>query len=45
VYRYADGRVYDGEWKDGKMHGQGVMRLADGTIAHDGQWKDDQPVN
>jgi hypothetical protein len=36
--------VYDGEFKDGKMHGRGVCRYADGSIAHDGQWNDGQPV-
>ena len=43
VYRYADGAVYEGEFKDGKKHGRGVYRSANGSIAHDGQWKDGQP--
>jgi hypothetical protein len=29
---------------NGKMHGRGVCRYADGSIAHDGQWKDGQLV-
>ena len=36
---WADGTVYDGEWKDGKIHGQGKKTWADGTV-YDGEWKD-----
>jgi hypothetical protein len=25
VYTTASGEVYDGEWKDGKMHGIGTL--------------------
>ena len=35
---YEDGRVYDGEWKDGKFHGQGIFIYQSDTI-YDGQWK------
>jgi hypothetical protein len=35
--------VYEGEWSNGKRHGRGVYRKADGRMIHDGQWKDDQP--
>ena len=31
-YRFADGDVYDGEWKAGKYEGRGVTRYADGTV-------------
>ena len=30
--RYADGRVYEGDWKDGKMHDRGVYRYASGAV-------------
>ena len=45
VMRSADGAVYEGEFQGGKMHGVGVMRYADGSIAHDGQWEDNQPAD
>ena len=45
VYRFANGAVYDGEIKDDKMHGRGVYRYADGSIAHDGEWEDNQPAD
>ena len=25
-YAYADSGVYEGDWKDGKMHGRGTYR-------------------
>ena len=27
---YADGRKYDGQWKDDKPNGKGIMYYADG---------------
>merc|ERR1719506_2170001 len=36
--RFADGRVYDGEWKAGKQEGRGVYRYPDGEL-YDGEWK------
>lgn len=30
VYKYANGDVYDGEWKDGSMNGYGVYTSHDG---------------
>ena len=44
VYRYANGEVYEGDWKDDKRHGQGVLRYAGGSIDHDGQWEAGQRV-
>ena len=32
VMRYANGDVYDGEWKAGEKEGRGVFRFADGTV-------------
>ena len=39
VYRYADGTVYEGDFKDGKKHGRGVYRFANGSV-YEGDWKD-----
>jgi len=36
---FPDGRVYDGEWKDGKFHGYGKMIWPDGFV-YQGEWKD-----
>ena len=41
VYRYADGSVYEGDFKDGKKHGLGMDRYADGAV-YEGDWKDDK---
>lgn len=42
VYFYADGDKYDGEWKDDKRHGKGIVTYAaeDGSVAekYDGDW-------
>lgn len=66
--RWADGRVYKGEWNMGKAHGYGSTLLytillgllllksltscfsllvetrANGTLRHDGEWFQDEPV-
>ncbi|EKX51869.1 hypothetical protein GUITHDRAFT_92528 [Guillardia theta CCMP2712] len=34
----ADGRVYEGEWKDGKQHGKGTFKSADGGGVYQGEW-------
>ena len=26
-YRWADGKTYEGQWKDDKMHGRGTFTL------------------
>jgi hypothetical protein len=39
-----DGRVYKGEWKEGKAHGYGVEKRSNGTIRHEGMWDKDNPV-
>ena len=38
------GDVYVGEFKDGKFNGYGKWTNADGSIWHDGMWKDDKPA-
>ncbi|MFO7743594.1 MAG: hypothetical protein R6X31_14925 [Anaerolineae bacterium] len=39
----VDGEEYDGEWKNGKPHGKGIMKHADGQIRrgtwHNGNYK------
>jgi hypothetical protein len=42
--RWADGRVYKGEWNMGKAHGYGIETRANGTLRHDGEWFQDEPV-
>ena len=41
VERYADGNVYDGEFKAGMKDGRGVYRYADGDV-YDGEYKADE---
>lgn len=38
AYKYADGGVYDGDWKDGMRHGKGTYKWADGEL-YEGDWK------
>ena len=26
ILKYKDGRIYDGEWSNGNMHGEGIMK-------------------
>jgi hypothetical protein len=35
----SKGDVYNGGYKDGMLHGQGVYKFADGNI-YDGEWRD-----
>lgn len=37
-------RVYRGNFDNGQAHGQGVEILPDGTIRHDGMWKQGVPI-
>ena len=38
------GDVYVGEYTDDKRHGYGTFTKANGSIWHDGIWKDNKPV-
>jgi len=38
-FKWADGRVYKGEYVADKKHGKGVFKWADGRM-YDGEWKD-----
>ena len=42
AHTYPDGSKYEGEWKDGKQHGQGTYSWHDGD-QYVGEWKDDKP--
>ena len=39
VLMFTDGTWYEGEWKDDKMEGQGILTYTDGTF-YKGEWKD-----
>lgn len=32
MYRWSNGDVYTGYWKNGKMHGRGRKEMADGSV-------------
>ena len=32
VYRYSNGRKYEGTWEAGKMHGEGIMIDPQGSM-------------
>jgi len=37
---YLDGKIYDGEWKDGKIHGRGIELYPDGTLEFEGTYNE-----
>ena len=41
AYKYENGDVYNGEWKDGKRNGSGDCKYSDGD-SYTGQWKDNK---
>ena len=32
------------EWLNGMAHGKGVETFADGSVRHDGLWREDEPI-
>jgi hypothetical protein len=38
VFKFANGDMYDGDWKDNYMHGRGFFKYADGS-SYEGEWK------
>lgn len=44
VFRWTDGRVYQGEWKGSQHHGRGVKLDYRGVVIHDGMWVNHEPV-
>jgi hypothetical protein len=41
IYVYNSGMQYEGEWKDGKKDGEGILTYPDGT-KYVGEWKNDR---
>ncbi|KAL4475150.1 hypothetical protein ABPG74_001846 [Tetrahymena malaccensis] len=41
-FYYQDGGLFDGEWRENKMHGKGILSYASGKPAYDGDWVDDK---
>lgn len=41
MYTWADGRQYNGDWINNKMHGRGIFTWADGR-RYDGEYFDDR---
>ena len=41
---WEDGRRYRGAWRNGMAHGHGAETYPNGSIRHEGQWIDDEPV-
>lgn len=37
---FPNGQMYDGEWKDGKMHGKAQEFYPDGALKFEGEYKD-----
>jgi hypothetical protein len=44
VYDWSDGSKYEGQFAIGKRNGQGAQLNANGTVYHNGLWKDDEPI-
>ena len=42
VKNYDNGAKYEGQLKDDKAHGKGILYSADGEKLYDGEWKDDK---
>ena len=41
IYQWINGRVYDGDWKNNKMEGNGIFTWDDGR-RYEGQYIDDK---
>lgn len=41
IYQWADGRCFNGEWKNNKMEGRGVFTWPDGR-KYEGEYIDDK---
>lgn len=39
---YPDGKYYEGEWKVGRINGQGTLYNRDGSVIYEGQWKNEK---
>ena len=41
---WKDGRIYDGQWKDGKQHGKGLFIKHEGQLAKVGIWENGKNI-
>ena len=37
---YSDGKYFEGEWKIGRINGQGTLYSSNGSVIYEGQWQD-----
>ena len=44
VKEFPDGTRYEGEYRNGKRHGQGILTMPDGT-RYEGAFRDGKPVD
>ena len=44
VYLWESGSRYEGAWRNDQRHGLGRQTNADGSLYHEGQWANGQPV-
>ena len=44
-YLYPDGRRYTGEYKDDRIHGQGIQTASDGQVLYEGKWTMGEFIN
>ena len=44
VLRFADGRVYNGSWKRGKMHGLARFKFSEEEEFKKGEWVDGKRI-
>ena len=40
IHQWADGRKFNGDWENNKMHGEGIFEWNDGSH-YEEEWKDD----
>lgn len=41
IYNWSDGRRFDGDWRNNKMHGSGLFTWSDGR-RYEGEYVDDK---
>jgi hypothetical protein len=42
IHKFAEGLIYDGEWKMNKINGMGKMFFENGDLLYEGEWFDDE---